>query len=304
VALATVAGFATGFFRPAVLAGLPNMVADEDLGDANAMLRSAEYIGWTLGTLFGGVITAASGPHLAYWLNAASFLVSELLVVRIAASVFQSEKAESRGYLRDVKDGFTVVFESRALIAVFVSWNLIMLSIAGTNVAEVVLAKVSFNSGSFGYGLLWTGSGIGMVIGSLYAPSWADQRSVSFVYGAALALMAFGWLTAGVSPDVWVAAVCMLLSGVGNGAAIVCNSLLIQRGAPDHLRGRALTTLMSATFATLGLGMAAWGLVTDEIGARWVFGSAASLAFVAALVGRGMTRGVAAAGSAEHAAAS
>lgn len=303
VALAAVAGFATGFFRPAVLAGLPNLVDDADLGDANSMLRSIEYVGWTLGTLLGGVIAATAGPHLAYWLNAASFLVSALLVVRIAESLLQAAKAETRGYWRDVTDGFAVVFGSRALTAVFVSWNLVMLANAGVNVAEVVLAKVSFNSGSFGYGLLWAGSGIGMVIGSLYASTWMEQRGVSFVYGSSIALMAFGSLAAGLSPDVWVAAVCLTLGGSGNGAAIVCNGLLVQRGAPDHLRGRALTTLMSATFAMLGIGMAAWGPVTDLIGARWVFGGAACFAFVGALVGRELTRGVGTAGAAEPASA-
>src|SRR5919202_2022510 len=36
VALAAVAGVATGFFRPAVYAGLPNLVQDSDLAGANA----------------------------------------------------------------------------------------------------------------------------------------------------------------------------------------------------------------------------------------------------------------------------
>jgi len=304
VALAAVAGFATGFFRPAVLAGLPNLVDDADLGDANSMLRSVEYIGWTAGTLLGGAIAATSGPHLAYWLNAGSFLVSAVLVMQIADSLLQSARAETRGYRRDVTDGFSVVFSSRALVAVFISWNLAMWANAGVNVAEVVLAKTSFHSGSFGYGLLQAGSGIGMVIGSLYASTWLEQRGVSFVYGASLALTAFGVLAAGVSPDVWVAAACMALSGSGNGAAIVCNGLLVQRGAPDRLRGRALTTIMSATFAMLGIGMVVWGPVTDAIGARWVFGGAAFFAFAGAVVGRELTRGVSAAGAAEPVSAS
>src|SRR5712691_10202311 len=35
VVLATVAGVATGFFRPAIYAGLPNLVEDRDLANAN-----------------------------------------------------------------------------------------------------------------------------------------------------------------------------------------------------------------------------------------------------------------------------
>jgi MFS family permease len=301
VLLALVAGFATGFFRPAAFAGLPNLVDDADLNDASSMLRSVEYLASTVGTLVGGIVVAASGPHLGYWLNAVTFLVSAVLITGIAASLLQTEKAESRGYLHDVRDGFSVVFNSRALIAVFVSWNLVMLSTAGVNVAEVFLARVSFSSGSFGYGLLWAGSGLGMVIGSLYAPTWLEQRGISVVYAASLALMAFGYLTAALSPDVWVAALCLALAGSGNGSAVVCNILLVQRGAPDNLRGRALTTLMSATFAVLGLGMAVWGPITNAVGARWVFGVCAIFACSAAVVGRVLTRGLATAGEVDRA---
>src|SRR5207244_1601542 len=74
------------------------------------------------------------------------------------------EPPESRGHWKEVRAGFALVLGSRALLAVFVSWNLVMLANAGVNVSEVVLAKVSFNAGSFGFGLLWAGSGVGFVV--------------------------------------------------------------------------------------------------------------------------------------------
>jgi MFS family permease len=77
----------------------------------------------------------------------------------------------------------------------------------------------------------------------------------------------------------------MVLGGAGNGAAVVCNALLVQRGAPDHVRGRAFTLIMGSNFAILGLGMAAAGPLTDALGARWMFGGAAVFAAVGALSG-------------------
>ena len=44
VALALVAGLATGFFRPAVYAGVPNLFEPEDLPDANALLQTIENV--------------------------------------------------------------------------------------------------------------------------------------------------------------------------------------------------------------------------------------------------------------------
>jgi MFS family permease len=294
VALAAVAGFATGFFRPATYAGLPNLVDEADLVDANSLLRSTANLTTVFGTLLGGVIVAATGPHVSYALNAASFGLSAMLLAAIPAGQMEEsgERPPHESYLKELKSGFSLVLRTRPLLAVFVSWNLIMLANACVNVAEIVLAKVTFDSGSFGFGLLWAGSGLGMVVGSLYAAGWLEHRSVSFVYGAALGLMGLGALAAALSPNVWVGAACMALGGAGNGAAIVCNSLIVQRGAPDHLRGRAFTTIMSVNFALLGLGMAVAGPITAAVGARWTFALAALLAGVAAFVGRVLTRGM------------
>ena len=289
VILAAAAGFATGFFRPASYAGLPNLVSAADLADANSRLRAGEYLSWTLGTALGGVIVAASGPDLAYWINSATFLVSGIFILQIAPSLLQAKAAESRGHWRDVGDGFAVVFHTRVLLAVFCAWNLVMLGNAGINVAEVVLAKVDFASGNVSsdvaFGLLWAASGLGLLLGSLYAPRWLEVRGILLVYTGSLSLMGFGALTTAIAPSVWVALPCMVLGGAGNGAAVVYNSLLVQRGAPDELRGRAFTVIMSTNFALLGLGMIAAGPLTDALGARWVFAISAACAGIGALVG-------------------
>jgi MFS family permease len=292
VVLAGAAGFATGFFRPAVYAGLPNLVAEEDLAEANSLLRSVEYLTTTVGTLLGGAIAAAWGPHPAYWVNAVSFLVSALLLVRIPARRLQTTPGVSRGHWRDLAEGFALIRRSRALLTVFVVWNLVMLHNGAVNVAEVALAKISFNAGSFGFGLMWAFSGVGLVVGSLLAAAWLKRRGIAFVYAGSVALMAMGSAAAAISPNVWVAIWCLALSGAGNGAAIVYNSLLVQRGAPDRLRGRVFTAIMSSTFAVMGLGMIVAGPLTDRFGPRWLYGVAAAIAGVAAVLGSVLARGV------------
>jgi MFS family permease len=283
VALAFVAGVATGFARPATYAGLPNLVAEDDLAQANSVLRFTEYVTTMIGTALGGAIVAASGPDLAYWLNAATFALSAVLLVRIPAALLQVGAVPSRGHLRDIADGFAVIRRSTPLIAVLVSWNFVMLSNAGINVSEVFLAKDSLDGGSFGFGLMWAASGVGLAIGSFFASTWLDRRSMTAVYTGALLLMAFGAGAAAASPNVWVAVWCMVLGGTGNGTAIVCNSLLVQRGAPDHLRGRVFTLIMGSNFAVLGVGMVAAGPLTDALGGRWIFGGAAICAAAGAV---------------------
>jgi MFS family permease len=120
VALAFFAGLATGFARPAAYAGLPNLVEEELLPRANSLLRTAEQLTITIGTLIGGIVVAASGPDLAYWLNAASFLGSATLLIRIPGTLLQQGRIESHGHWRDVAEGIEVVRRSRTLMSVLV----------------------------------------------------------------------------------------------------------------------------------------------------------------------------------------
>ena len=290
VGLAAVAGMATGLFRPALYAGVPNLVDEQDLPSANSLLQSVENLTWALAPLIGGVLVAASSPDFAYWVNAVTFLVSAALLARIPHRLMQAARAESRGHLRDLVDGATLVVRSAALLAVLVTWNLFMFASAGVNVAEVVLAEVSFDSGAFGFGLLVGATGVGLVLGSFVAGGWLERWPVHNVYGTAIALTAFGIGCAAIAPSVWVAAAFVAILGFGNGAAVVCNALLVQRAVPDHVRGRAFTVIMSSNYALLGLGMVAAGPLTDVVGPRWVWGSAALLAAVAAGVGFTLTR--------------
>jgi MFS family permease len=175
---------------------------------------------------------------------------------------------------------------------VLFAWNIGMVSNAFQNVGEPFMATSAFSAGSFGLGLMMACAGVGLAVGAYLAGSWIEERGLPNVYGAALALMAVGVGGAAASPNVWVAAACLVISGAGNGAAIVCNALLVQRGAPDRLRGRAFTVLMSSNVTFLTLGMVLAGRVTDAVGPRWVWGIASMLSLLAAAVGFTLVRRV------------
>lgn len=289
VALALVAGLATGFFRPAVYAGVPNLVSEEMLPEANALLQTVENISWGIGPVLGGLLTAAAGPHAAYWINAVSFLVSAALVAQIPARLLQSETALTRGHWRDLGDGFVTVLRSRPLLAVLIAWGIASFGIGGTNVAEIFLAKDTFNAGDFGYGLLFSGIGAGLVVGSFSSSAVVERLGTAKSYGAALFVMALGFGGAAASPNVWVAAVCCVVGGVGDGAAIVCNALLVQRGAADAMRGRALTLVMSATYVLTAVGSGLAGAL-EHVGPRWIWAGAAVCFTLGGLAGLVLAR--------------
>ena len=300
VALALVVGFANGFFRPAAYAGMPNLVDRADLARANSLFQATDNLTWLLGPLLGGLLLAAYGPDVPYLVNAATFALSAVLVLRIPARLLASEEPLSRGHWRDLAEGFGVVFRSRALLTVLIVWTIVMAGNAAVNVAEVFLVRESFDAGNLELGILMGTAGAGLVAGSLLAGPILERVRVGHLYAASIATMAVGFGLAAASSSVWLALPCVVVSGIGNGAASVCNPLLVQTGAPDRLRGRAFTVVMSVNFAMLGLGMAVAGPLTDAYGARWLWAGAAAIFAVASVVAWALGRSLTARDEAVH----
>jgi MFS transporter, DHA3 family, macrolide efflux protein len=290
VVLAGVAGIATGFFRPAVYAGLPNLVPDEELTNANSLLQTVETIAWMIGPIVAGVMLTTWSPAVPYAVNAVTFLVSAVLVAMISESKLRSEESLTRGHWRDVSDGIRLVLTSAPLRTVLIVWNVALLGSAAINVAEVVFAKVTLDAGDIGFGTLVAASGVGLAVGSYLAAPVLGKVGLRRHYAASIALMGLGSAGAALSPAIWVAVPFVILAAAGNGAAIIANQLLVQRGAPDRYRGRALATIMSSNYAFLGVAMAGAGLLTDAFGARVVWLLAGAVYLFAALVALALTR--------------
>lgn len=289
VLLALAAGVATSLFRPATYAGLPNLVGDDDLPRANGLLQSAENVTLAAGPVLGGLLVSWAGPGPAYWLNAASFVLSAALILRIRGTL-EVGSGESPGHWREVVEGLALLRGSPPVRAVVVVWSIVMIASAGVSVAEIVLAKEVFDAGDTGYGLMVSAMGVGLVLGGLWASGWVHRHGVRGPYVVSVAVMAAGIGAAAAAPSVWVAAAMLALAGAGNGAALVYNAVLIQRGVADRLRGRAFTLAMSVSYGALGLGMAAAGPLTGAVGPRALWGAAAGLLVVAAVTALGLTR--------------
>jgi MFS family permease len=284
IVLALMSGIADSFFRPAVFAGAPNLVDERDLDSATTLLQGTEWLAVSTGPLIAGVLVSLSGPHAVYWMNAATFLFSAALLMRIPRRLLQSEQGISRGHWRDLREGFTA-FRSTALRVVLYGFGLTVMASGLVNVSEIFLATRSLGSSrGFGYGLLWTGSGIGLVVGSIVTGLLLERHNVLNIYALAFVPLTVGILGAAAAPNIWVAATSMTMTGFGNGLAFPMTVLIVQRYTSDRLRGRAFTVIISVQTAFLGLAQAGAAPLTNAVGARWTYVVAAGFTATSALI--------------------
>src|SRR6185436_5498659 len=186
---------------------------------------------WIVGPVLAGTLLAASGPDVAYWVNAVTFMLSASFVARIPARSLRSDDPITRGHWADLRDGLSLVLRSRHLVTVLVVWSAAGIATACVNVAEVPLAKNEIGAGNLGLGVLVAATGVGLAVGSFFAAPALGSLGMTRLYGGSLLVMGFGFGIASASPTIAVAAVLAGVATIGNGAAIVCNQVLVQRGA-------------------------------------------------------------------------
>ena len=277
-AVAAVAGFSAAFFRPACYSSLPNLVREDSLVAANALMQGTENIATLMGPVLAGVGIVLFGSSTVYALNSVSFLISALLLVRIGNRLQSKVPARIGGtHWREVRAGLSLVRSDSHLSSIALIWSWATLAYAGINVAEIVLTTDAYGAGSAGFGVFVAFSAAGILLGNILTVWFIERLTVYGGYRASFLVTAAGVAICAVSPNLAIGCVGAVIFGVGNGIGLVCNMTLIQQVVSDDRRGQVFAVLgsMVQTFTLIGTLAAGW--ITTALGPRSMWGISATL---------------------------
>jgi MFS family permease len=261
VALALAAGLGSALLRPATCALLPGVVDDARLGAANAVFGAVRELGQLAGPACAAGALALLGAPAVLALNALTFAVSALMLTRLRGhvrAVAAEEEPEARGGVLRLPGVRALVLTSGA----------VMFTSGATNVAELVLAKSDLHAGGSGFGLLVSAYSCGMLAGSLlgnHAGVWKTP------YLGAIAALGLGLLGSAAAPTLPFALVSFALAGAGNGLFVVAGRVLLQRGVPESLHGRAFGVLDAVDSWGFGTAILLGGTLAGAAGGRLTF---------------------------------
>ena len=277
-ALSAVAGFSAAFFRPACYSAIPNLVREDSLVAANALMQGAENLATLMGPVLAGVGIALLGSSTVYALNSVSFLVSALLLVRIGNRL-QSRVLARIGHThwREVRAGLSLVRHDSHLSSIALIWSWATLAYAGINVAEIVLTTDAYGAGNAGFGVFVAFSAAGILIGNVAAMWCIERLTVYGGYRASFLVTAAGVAICAVSPNLAIGCIGAVIFGAGNGIGLVCNMTLIQQVVSDERRGQIFAVLGSLVQTFTLIGTLAAGPLTEVIGPRLVWSVSAAL---------------------------
>jgi MFS family permease len=279
VVLLGVSSVAQSPFEPASASALPNVVAEEDVPRANALVAATSSAGYLVGPLLGGAVLAVgASPAIVFTVDAATFVFSALLIATIRRPFGRGSTAEHPGMFA----GFLVIMRERALRVLVIAGMVSLIAVGIVDVASYPLS-LDLHGGAAGYGAMTGLLGGGGLLGAAVAGR-ALRAGPTRVLFLAFAAGAAGLAVAGAAPVLLVALTGMALAGGGRGLADVASITIIQARAANEVRSRVFAAQDGAAHAAFSVSAFAGGLIVQLASARAAFAVAAACGVGAALI--------------------
>jgi DHA3 family macrolide efflux protein-like MFS transporter len=273
-----ITGAITGAFQafhfPAYSAAVTMMLRKEQLGRANGMLATAQFVSMIFAPVIAALILSVAGftngIPLILMFDITTFLcaISMLLFVHIPRPPVTEAGIKGMGSIwRESLYGFRYIYERSSLLGLqltFFAVNLIG-GFSNTLMAPMILARTSDNQVILGS--IMSAVGIGGLIGSIVLTVWGGpKRKVHGVLFGMAALSLFGALFFGLGQGVYVWALTsflgMVFLPIVNGSS---QAIWQAKVAPD-VQGRVFATRLLIAQISIPLAMVLTGPLAD-----WVF---------------------------------
>lgn len=277
------------FFDGAKNASAPNLTGKEGLLAGTALLFSSRFLLMAVGSALGGWASAVFGYHVAFVINAASFLVSAYSVWLIPEEATRDEKTGERmkkfgrvasvpaelehadeeatsvsrpSFLTELKEGFHYAATNHFALTILLMNIIWALGAGAMNIVFERIGGVHFAvtegwNPDVAVAVLWTATGLGLTAGMLLAHRTSkilDRHNADHAFiGWTLIIHGVMFAAAGLMPTLILWAVLIFASRLVVGVEYAVQETAFQRSLPDEIRGRISTLDRGAEMTIFGL---------------------------------------------------
>jgi MFS family permease len=256
VALATLAGFGTALFSPAVLAALPTLAGPERSAAVTSLYGATRDIGRTFGPLIAAIAFPLIGVENLMIVNGCTFAVSAVVIALIPFGHGVAEP-DRPGLLKEAREGLVVTWRLAGVQVVVWASTLVIVFAAMVNVGELLLAR-KLGAGASEFAVLMVAMGFGVVSGSLLGARGGPLHALKARYLAGILLVGAALLGLAAAPNYATALIAFFALGLGNGVVNVHERQIFHAAVPARLMARAFAVLDA---------MGGWGFAAAFVGA-------------------------------------
>ncbi|MFI7021826.1 MFS transporter [Micromonospora sp. NPDC049900] len=282
---------AKAFYSPAAQAALPNVLDPEELAAGNAVAGSAWGTMTVVGASLGGILSAAAGPYVCFWVAAVALVLAAVLATRIRRPLQahrERDEAPPQTWAA-IREALGYIAHRPRVLALVTVKSAVGL---GNGVLTVfpLLAGV-YGVGALGTGLLFAVRGAGALVGPILMRRVLTNRAW-LLPGLALSMSAYGLAYLGTSVVPWFPLVLVLVfvAHFAGGSNWVMSNFALQGEVPDRLRGRVFATDMMLATLAISVSQLAVAAVVDVVDERIVLASCGLVTLTYAIGWRVATR--------------
>ena len=282
IVLLGIVGFLLGTGQTLVDTGshsiLPALVSrdPERLEQANGRLVGTQVVTQELaGPPVGGFLFSLSA-WTPFAVDAGSFAAGSALVASIRGHFGPAAEDLGPGGRRtslrtEIAEGLRWLAAHRVLRATAAMVAVVNLLAAGGGAVMVLFAQEKLGVDAVGFGLLFSGSAVGGVLGSLVAARVTRVVGTARVVVWTMVASALAYLVFGLSSDPWLAGVMFGLVGFLTVVFNIILGSLRQALTPDRLLGRVISAFRLFSYGAVPLGSLLGGVLARSFGLRAPF---------------------------------
>jgi MFS family permease len=263
--IAGMLGTVNAFYVPARQAFVAELVDKDALLNAVA-LNSAIFNGArVVGPAVGGLLIAALGLSLNFFLNAASFVavIFGLLLIRPRPKV----KSEDPGtILQNVVEGLRYIQATPVVYTILTLVGVASLFAFNFTTLIPLVAHFVLHVGSDGFGFLMAAMGAGS-LGAAIGLAFFNRRDLArrLIYGGVF-VFTLTEVALGFSRSYGLSIVLLLIIGVSSTLFTTTANTMVLAGTPSHLQGRVMSVYSLMFLGMTPFGSFLSGLVAQRAG--------------------------------------
>ncbi|MFB6397240.1 MFS transporter [Polymorphospora lycopeni] len=247
---------------PAWQAVIPELVPRPQLQSASALGSISINLARAVGPAIAGVLVARAGVAVVFAVNAASFLVFTLVLLRWRAPR-QAGGDHPERFLAALRAGGRYVRHSPVVRRILLRATLFIVPGTALWALLPLIASVRLGLGSSGYGLLLAALGVGAVAGAFVLPRLRAWLSASQLLLAAGLVFGAALLVVGAVPRPLPVTVALVPAGMAWLTVLSSVNASMQLFLPGWVRARGMSMWQIVFAGGQALGALAWGALAQ-----------------------------------------
>jgi MFS family permease len=267
LALSVFQGLINAFDMPGRQSFLVQMVDDkQDLQNAIALNSSMVNLARLVGPALAGLVIGAVGEGYCFAIDGVSYLAVILSLVLMRVRVAPSRRGTA-SMLEQLKEGWSYVTGFRPIRTILTLFAVMSLMGMPFVVLMPIFASQVLHGGPHTLGYLMGASGVGALVSAISLTLRKSVRGLTTMIQISAALFGTGLILFGLSRNLALSLLLMLVVGFGMMQGLAASNTVIQTLVPEDKRGRVMSYYTVAFVGMAPFGSLLAGALAHRFGA-------------------------------------